>query len=165
MDFEGQTESLGTLCGEMESLGIDNFNDLIVGKWLQRQELEVMNTNWASVHEVLGGYKFVTRPRLVEWSQNSGGITFRGWLNVLEVLVSKHLKTLKQRRMQSLISFICFPLFDCKETLIIIYNWGTPTIHFGRNWLSNWIQYCVFISQAETKWISVALLSPLLKEC
>ncbi|XP_020606527.1 exocyst complex component 8-like isoform X2 [Orbicella faveolata] len=31
MDFEGQTDQLGTLCGEMESLGVENFNDLIVG--------------------------------------------------------------------------------------------------------------------------------------
>lgn len=42
MDFEGQTDQLGTLCGEMESLGVENFNDLIVGKCrLQRKELEL----------------------------------------------------------------------------------------------------------------------------
>ena len=40
MDFEGQTDQLGTLCEEMESLGVENFNDVIVGKWLQRKELK-----------------------------------------------------------------------------------------------------------------------------
>ena len=32
MDFEGQADQLQTLCGEMESCGIDNFNELVVGK-------------------------------------------------------------------------------------------------------------------------------------
>ena len=43
MDLEGQTDQLGTLCGEMESLGVENFNDLIVGKWLQRKGLRFRN--------------------------------------------------------------------------------------------------------------------------
>ncbi|XP_078372315.1 exocyst complex component 8-like [Oculina patagonica] len=30
MNFEGQTDQLQTLCGEMESCGIDNFNELVV---------------------------------------------------------------------------------------------------------------------------------------
>lgn len=33
MNFEGQTDQLQTLCGEMESCGIDNFNELVVGKY------------------------------------------------------------------------------------------------------------------------------------
>ena len=45
MDFQGQTDQLGTLCGEMDSLGVDNFNDLIVGKWLQRKEIELRIRN------------------------------------------------------------------------------------------------------------------------
>ena len=45
MDLEGQTDQLGTLCGEMESLGVENFNDLIVGKGLHRKELELRIRN------------------------------------------------------------------------------------------------------------------------
>ena len=45
LDLEGQTDQLGTLCGEMESLGVENFNDLIVGKWLHRKELELRIRN------------------------------------------------------------------------------------------------------------------------
>ena len=45
MDLEGQTDQLGTLCGEMESLGVENFDELIVGKWLHRKELELRIRN------------------------------------------------------------------------------------------------------------------------
>lgn len=34
MDFEAQREQLSTLCGEMESCGIEDFHAFIVGKWL-----------------------------------------------------------------------------------------------------------------------------------
>lgn len=33
VDFEGQTDQLQTLCGEMESCGIENFNELVVSKF------------------------------------------------------------------------------------------------------------------------------------
>lgn len=32
MDFEGQLDQLNTLCGEMESCGIEDFNTFIVGE-------------------------------------------------------------------------------------------------------------------------------------
>lgn len=32
MDFEGQLDQLNTLCAEMESLGIEDFNTFIVGE-------------------------------------------------------------------------------------------------------------------------------------
>ena len=31
MDFEGPTNQLETLCGEMESCGVENFQNLYVG--------------------------------------------------------------------------------------------------------------------------------------
>lgn len=31
-DFEGRLDQLNTLCGEMESCGIENFNTFIVGE-------------------------------------------------------------------------------------------------------------------------------------
>ena len=34
MDFEGQRDQLDTLCGEMESCGIEDFHTFVVGKWL-----------------------------------------------------------------------------------------------------------------------------------
>ena len=66
MDFEGQTDQLGTLCGEMESLGVENFNDLIVGKCrLQSKEIELWirnrwRRNWAAV-QALRSYEIVSR--------------------------------------------------------------------------------------------------------
>lgn len=32
MDFEGQLDQLNTLCGEMESCGVEDFNTFIVGE-------------------------------------------------------------------------------------------------------------------------------------
>ena len=40
MDFQGQRDQLDTLCGEMESCGIDDFHAL-VGKW--RSNLHIGN--------------------------------------------------------------------------------------------------------------------------